>query len=237
MKHQYCVYLTIYSGTKLPLFYVGSSSIEKVQNGYNGSVTSKKYKAIYLKEQKENKHLFKTIIIRTCYNRSMALAMEQFIHIKDNVVKSDLFFNMSVANKNGFFGMDVSGKNNPNYGNVGEKNPLFGIPKTKEHNMKNSEAQKGEKGNAYGKTPWNKGLKSNKQPLAKIIKIYDNLNNEMFTTNGDFIKFCIENKLPHDSLGRSYRNNGTPLYISKYSHNINPKYLKFKGWYALIIKP
>jgi len=49
---KYVVYLTHYKGTKLPKWYIGSSNELKVKNGYNGSVKSKKYKKIYLKEQK-----------------------------------------------------------------------------------------------------------------------------------------------------------------------------------------
>jgi len=60
---KYIVYITKYKGNLLPPFYIGSSYEEKILNGYNGSIRSKKYKEIYKKEQKENKHLFITRIL------------------------------------------------------------------------------------------------------------------------------------------------------------------------------
>lgn len=114
---QYVVYITKYFGKLLPPLYIGSSNIVKIKNGYNGSVLSKKWKQIYKDEQKQNKSLFKTRIL-SCYDtRQDALNEEKRLHIKYNVVKSNRFFNESIARVNGFFGMDVSGKNNPNYGN------------------------------------------------------------------------------------------------------------------------
>lgn len=46
MSSIYCTYLTIYSGSKLPPFYMGSSSLKRIQAGYKGSVKSKLYKNI-----------------------------------------------------------------------------------------------------------------------------------------------------------------------------------------------
>ena len=59
----YCTYLTVYSGNKLPPFYIGSSSIDIINNGYRGSVSSKEYKQIWKTELKNNSHLFKIMII------------------------------------------------------------------------------------------------------------------------------------------------------------------------------
>jgi len=36
------VYITNYKGTKLSPWYIGSTSKNKITNGYNGSVSSKK---------------------------------------------------------------------------------------------------------------------------------------------------------------------------------------------------
>lgn len=113
----HCVYLTIYSGNKLPPFYIGSSTINRVINeGYHGSVRSKKYRAIYEQELRENPHLFKTIIISTYYTREDSITVERRLQIKLKVVKSPMYINRAVAAPNGFFGMDVSGKNHPRYG-------------------------------------------------------------------------------------------------------------------------
>lgn len=119
----YCTYLTIYFGDKLPRRYIGSSSVEKVLNGYNGSVSSIKWKSTYDEEQKLNKHLFKTRILTIHTTDSEAREMEKQLHIKYNVVVSPLYFNESIAIPNGFFGRDVSGSNNPMFGSIrkGEK--------------------------------------------------------------------------------------------------------------------
>ena len=112
----YCVYLTIYRGNKLPPFYIGSTSISKIQKGYKGSVSSKQYKNLWDFEIKNNQHLFKTKIVSYHKTRQEALEKEFILHTKLNVVKNILYINKSTAKKNGFFGMDVSGKNNPMYG-------------------------------------------------------------------------------------------------------------------------
>jgi hypothetical protein len=54
----YCVYLISYRGNKLPPFYVGSTSMEKLQNGYKGSVSSKIYGPIWRSEIKKRPDMF-----------------------------------------------------------------------------------------------------------------------------------------------------------------------------------
>jgi len=105
----------MYSGDKLPKWYIGSSNIDNIKNGYNGSVSSKTYRNIYESEQKHNKHLFKTRILNTFNTRKEALEDELRIQKIHNVVLNPKYINKSYATSNGFFGMDVSGENNPNY--------------------------------------------------------------------------------------------------------------------------
>lgn len=114
---KYCVYLTIYSGDKMPPFYIGSTSVNKINKGYCGSVSSKQYKIIFKNEYSINRHKFKTIILSYHSTRKEATQKEYEIQYKRKVVSSPLYINKSLAKPNGFFGMDVSGKNNPNYGN------------------------------------------------------------------------------------------------------------------------
>lgn len=113
---RYVVYLTRYSGDKLPPWYIGSSTEEKVLNGYNGSVRSKKWKNIYYKELKENKSLFKTRILSYHLTREESLKEELRLQRMHLVVKSEKYFNESYATPNGFFGRDISGELNPFYG-------------------------------------------------------------------------------------------------------------------------
>ena len=108
----YCVYLTIYRGNKMPSFYIGSSSVEKVQNGYKGTVSSKKYLDIWTTEFKDNPHLFESKIVCIHETRQEATDKEYKFHKQLNVVKNPLYINQAMANKNGFFGMDNSGELN-----------------------------------------------------------------------------------------------------------------------------
>jgi hypothetical protein len=112
----YCVYLTIYFGNLLPKRYIGSSSVKRVKDGYNGSVSSIAYKEIYEQEQLNNKSLFKTRILSIHDTREGAFAEELRLQTKYNVVEDKRFMNMSVAIKNGCFGRDVSGEKNPMFG-------------------------------------------------------------------------------------------------------------------------
>lgn len=100
----YVVYLTRYSGKKLPEFYIGSTNINKIKNGYNGSVASEKYRLIYKTEQNENKNLFKTRILSYHNTREEAFTREREIQIKYNLINNIKYMNMSIARKNGYFG-------------------------------------------------------------------------------------------------------------------------------------
>lgn len=120
---QYCVYLTVYYGNKLPLFYIGSTLIEHIKQGYHGSVKSKKYKETYRKELLENKNLFKTIIISKYYSRKYAMFRERKLQEKLNVVQSEMYMNMSIAKDFGWFGMKAKGVDSPVYGKKWKKTP------------------------------------------------------------------------------------------------------------------
>lgn len=137
-KTIYCTYVTFYSGSKLPPFYIGSSSVEKIERGYHGSVLSKKWKELYKTELKMNKHLFKTEIIELFHTREDALKHELELHISNNVVKSKFFFNEALATVNGFFGMSTKGIPKPEQMKMkmrGNKNAssLKGRKQQKEH--------------------------------------------------------------------------------------------------------
>jgi hypothetical protein len=112
----YCTYLTIYKGDKLPKRYIGSSTVDRVLNGYNGSIKSKKYQEIYKQEQRENKHLFKTRILNIYESHDEAVNAEYLLHCKYDVNKNPNYINMAKATRNGFFGNDIRGKNHPRYG-------------------------------------------------------------------------------------------------------------------------
>ena len=112
----FCTYLTCYEGDKLPPFYIGSSSVDRVLTGYRGTVTSKRYKAIWKQELRDNPELFDTVIVQRFHTRMEALAHEYELQIRNNVVRSELFINQAVAAPGGFFGRNVSGINHPLFG-------------------------------------------------------------------------------------------------------------------------
>ncbi len=112
----YVCYLVKYSGDKLPPYYIGSTSLKKIKNGYRGSVVSKRYSEIFKSEIKNNFNLFDYEILSEHVTREEALEEELRIQQELNVVKSNDYFNQSYAVINGMFGRDVSGELNPMYG-------------------------------------------------------------------------------------------------------------------------
>lgn len=156
-KSIYCVYLISYFGSKLPQFYIGSTSLYNISKGYMGSVSSKKYKSIWKSELKSNPHLFKLSIISTHYNRESAVNKEEYFHRKLNVVSSPMYVNMTIANKG--WG-SLSGKDNPMYGITLKCN----VDRMKLNNpMKNPDVAKKVSLSKMGTPAWNKGTKNPKQ--------------------------------------------------------------------------
>lgn len=111
----YCTYLTIYSGNKLPPFYIGSTSIYKIKAGYVGSVSSMKYESTWRLEKRTNPHLFKVKIIKTFETREDAIDHEIFLQKSLDVVRNPLYTNLVIAGAN--FG-GLSGKDSPMYGKI-----------------------------------------------------------------------------------------------------------------------
>lgn len=96
----YCVYLTIYKGGKMPPFYIGSSSTQRLRSGYIGSPASKSYKKIFKQEKIENRHLFKTRIISTHHSREDAYIKEKLLHEKLQVHLNPMYINQHIAYSN-----------------------------------------------------------------------------------------------------------------------------------------
>lgn len=93
----YCVYLTIYRGNLLPPFYIGSTSVENVNNGYKGSVNSKMYGEIWKSELRESPHLFNVKILSYHETRKEAFNKERYLHLKLDVMNNCLYINQTVA--------------------------------------------------------------------------------------------------------------------------------------------
>jgi hypothetical protein len=148
----YCTYITAYKGNKLPPFYIGSSSVNKIKNGYHGSVSSKLYKNIWNQEIKFNPHLFTTKIISIHHTSKDARQKELKFHNQFNVVKSEMYINRALAKPNGFHGSDVSKENHPRWGS---------------HHSEESKKKIGYKN--QGKIPHNKGIPMSQKNKDRII--------------------------------------------------------------------
>lgn len=151
----YCVYLTIYSGKLLPMFYIGSSSVKKVKNGYHGSVKSKKYEKIWKQELKENSNLFTTNIISQHKVRSQAIDKEYKLQKQLKVATSPMYINECYASK--LFGQRNLGKNNGFYGKKHTENTLSKMrkPKSEETKLKMRKPKSQEhKNNMKGSVAW-----------------------------------------------------------------------------------
>jgi len=167
---EFVVYLINYNGNKLPPKYIGSSSKTKLLNGYRGSVSSKKYSYIFNSELKEKPELFTYTILEEFSLREDATLRERELQLKNNVVQSDEYFNMAIAAPNGYFGMDVSGENNPNFGNEwneaqreNQRNNRLGKKASDETKKKLSAIHS-------GKNHWNYGKHHSGETKEKIGK-------------------------------------------------------------------
>lgn len=96
----FCVYVTKYSGDKMPPLYIGSrATCDVLNNGYHGTVTSKKFKKIWESELRLHPELFQTSIESTHDTRQDALNAEELLQRKNNAVESDQYINQAYANK------------------------------------------------------------------------------------------------------------------------------------------
>lgn len=99
IRTNYCTYLTIYRGKRLPPFYIGYSSVGKVEDGYHGSVQSKRYKQTWKQELIENPKAFETIILSVHSSKEEANAREIELQFKLQVHKNPLYINQVIGRK------------------------------------------------------------------------------------------------------------------------------------------
>jgi NUMOD3 motif len=143
MQAKYCTYLTIYTGNKMPPFYIGRSNLVSIAKGYRGSVSSKRYKEIWLSELSEHPELFKIKILSVHATAKEAASKEEFFHKKFQVHRNPLYINQATGA--GTFYADIAGKKNPFYGisRIGELNPMYGRKHSAESLGKMSKNNKG----------------------------------------------------------------------------------------------
>ncbi len=175
----YCTYMTHYTGDKLPPYYIGSTSINRIENGYHGAPSSKNFKSIWKSEQKDNPHLFKTTILNRHTTREEAYLDEIKWQTKLNVVESDLFANArilpSTCTRHGIKATEETkakmskawkGKSKSEESKAKMSISSKGKAKSEEHKAKLSEAKLGEKNGMFGKTLSNE----TKAKISKSLK-------------------------------------------------------------------
>lgn len=102
----YVVYLTMYKGTKLPKWYIGSTNKNKINEGYHGSVASEEWSTIFKEEEKNSPHLFKTRILSFHKTRDEALKEEYRVQQIHDAPRNKKYINKAFATS--FIGGDTS---------------------------------------------------------------------------------------------------------------------------------
>jgi hypothetical protein len=191
----FVVYLTMYSGNLLPKWYIGSSSEEKVKNGYNGSVSSRRFKDIYIKEQKDNKHLFRSRILSYHSVRDEATNEEKRLQRLHKVVNNELYINQAYADKTHCFELSQVGELNPMH-DKGYK--LEGKKNGRHHS--NYDYTKSDVGSKISKSLKENGnVAKDKNPASK--KYYIKHNDEFIDLpKGYLYSFCVSRKLKYNTL-------------------------------------
>jgi hypothetical protein len=92
----YCTYLTFYSGNRLPPFYLGSTSIARIEKGYCGSVVSNRYSKTSKEELRQNPHLFRTKILSWHDTNNEAKQRELKWQHMLHVVSNPLYINQGI---------------------------------------------------------------------------------------------------------------------------------------------
>jgi hypothetical protein len=106
----------------MPPFYIGYTTEAKILKGYNGTVTSKRYKAIWQQERRDHPELFKTVILSSHVTDQEALQHEEFIQRFFDAPNNPMFINMAISRKG--------------FGAAGENNPFFNKRHTEETRIK-----------------------------------------------------------------------------------------------------
>lgn len=164
---KYCVYLTKYSGDLLPPNYIGSTSVKNVLSGkYFGSVVSKRWKDIYKLELKNNPQHFSIEIMSEHDTRIDAMTEELRVHILNDVVKSDQYYNESLATVNGYFGRSLKGKDNPMFGK--ERPDSKARMLSSDNPSKSQEVRDKISKSRMGQTSWIKGKHHSLESIEKM---------------------------------------------------------------------
>lgn len=172
----FCVYVITYSGRDMPQFYIGYSSVLKIEKeNYHGSVSSRAWKELWNKTLEDYPELFRRKVLKTFGSREEAYEYEKEILKHFNAAKSKLFVNKSNGGT-----IVCKGENHPKYGYKPSEetrkkisSALRGKPASnrgKQMSQKQRDSisrTRMERRESYlGKTPWNKGIEA--YPRTKL---------------------------------------------------------------------
>lgn len=181
----FAVYLVVYKGSKLPPFYIGSSSLLKINSGYLGSVSSGRYKDMWKSEISNNPDLFKVRIISYHETRQEALEKELILQLKLQVIRNPLYVNLSYAQKNGVFGLSLRGKEHwskkpgaIHNAKVNHPRGMLGKKHSVETRVKMSKLQSKENNHFYGKQHSEETKKKIKENRPQTKWITDGINTQ-----------------------------------------------------------
>lgn len=248
----YVTYLTSYSGSKLPPFYIGSTSLDNFNSGYLGSVVSKRYKDIWNYEIKNNLHLFKSQIISKHITRKEAYEKESTFHKLLRVTKNNLYINQRIANTLNFTPKAAWNKglrykrgptnsagarcstSNKSLGSISLDDPrwttgeIVSIIKGRVAPNKGTKQSKEyiEKRMAPRRGKPSKLAKSN-HPLAKTWKLIMT-NGEIHVIKGDLTSLCDKLQINKSAVYGSANKGPIPPVPHNYCHKNNPIKLKMR---------
>ncbi len=79
-------------------------------------------------------------------------------------------------------------------------------------------------------------MSGGKNTNAKIIDVFNDKEELIFTSHGTFYKDCKSRNLPTNSLVRSYKNGGCKIGVTNYSFgNLKKRgHEIYKGWCAIV---
>ena len=227
----YCTYLTVYTGNKLPPFYIGSTSIDNINKGYRGSVQSKQYKSIWKQELKAHPELFKTIILTRHSTKQDSMIREEHIQKHLNVINNPLYINLCISGK---LFTDNTGKVRSTETREKIKSNhkgMLGLKHSEETKSKMSSSAMGNtnsKGSNRSKPKLEqeyidplekKNIRNALISKSRIDRVYWILH----TPQGNVIEinnprgFCMDNNLHFRALQYSYQNN-TPIKLGNLSY-------------------
>lgn len=215
MKYEpvYVTYLIAYRGSLLPPFYIGSTSLDRINRGYKGSVNSVEYRAIWKSEWSENPHLFTMHVIGRYSTREEAYAVENRLIIAVNAVNSSLYINKTSSS----FGLG--------FHPCGEKSPRFRVPHTLEAKAKMSAVHRGKKISDDHKLQISLRHKGQPKSLETRAKMSSSALGRIFTPEvrekmsqshlGKKTSDCTKQKQRERAIGRSWWTNGNTSTLSK----------------------